>query len=106
MAVTYTWTVTSMNVMQTPEPDFVVIANWRCSGVEGDDSEEMDGTALFPQPEAAGDSFTAYADLTEADVLAWVWTQQSKEGTEATIAGQIKSKKNPPATPQSEALPW
>ena len=106
MAVTYTWTVTSMNVMQTPEPDFVVIANWRCIGVEGDDSEEMDGTALFPQPEAAGDSFTAYADLTEADVLAWVWTQQSKEGAEATIAGQIESKKNPSPTPQSEALPW
>ena len=35
MAITYTWTIESMSVLQTPDPDFVVTANWLCSGTDG-----------------------------------------------------------------------
>ena len=38
MAITYTWTVQNMSVLQTPQPDFVVNAGWNCVGVDSDDA--------------------------------------------------------------------
>ncbi len=107
MATTYTWTVTNMSVLQTPQPDFVVTAAWLCSGVDGDYSAEISGTESFPDQQ--GDEFTPYADLTESEVLDWIWEQMGAFGqsnTEDCVAGQIESEKNPPVSPTSEALPW
>jgi hypothetical protein len=107
MAITYTWTVTNMSVLQTPQPDFVVIANWLCSGVEGAYSAEINGTEYFP--DVQGDSFVPYADLTETLVLEWVTAALGENGVtsaESCVEGQINSEKNPPASPTSEPLPW
>jgi hypothetical protein len=107
MAITYTWTVTNMSVLQTPQPDFVVHAQWLCSGVEGDYSAKIGGNESLPDVE--GDSFTSYADLTESQVLDWVWEQMGPNGkpnSEANVEGQINSEKNPPVSPTSEPLPW
>ena len=107
MAITYTWTVTNMSVLQTPQPDFVVNARWLCSGVEGDNSGEIGGSESFPDEQ--GDNFVPYADLTESQVLDWVWEQMGENGksnSEACVEGQIESEKNPPVSPESEPLPW
>ena len=107
MAITYTWTVTNMSVLQTPQPDFVVGAQWICSGVEGAYTGEIGGIQSFP--DVQGDSFTSYADLTESQVLDWVWDQIGEGGRssfEACVAGQIDSQKNPIVSPTSEPLPW
>lgn len=107
MAITYTWTVTNMSVLQTPQPDFVVSAKWLCSGVEGDYSGETSGIQEFPDQQ--GDDFVPYADLTESQVLDWVWEQMGENGksnAEACAAGQIESEKNPPVSPTQEPLPW
>lgn len=107
MAITYTWTVTNMSVLQTPQPDFVVSAEWLCAGVDGDYSADMSGMQSFPDQQ--GDNFVPYADLTESEVLDWIWEQMGENGksnSEACVEGQINSEKNPPVSPTSEALPW
>lgn len=107
MAITYTWTVTNMSVLQTPQPDFVVNAQWLCTGVDGDYSGEINGIQSFPDQQ--GDNFIPYANLTESEVLGWIWDQmgpEEKSNWEACVAGQIESEKNPPVSPTPEALPW
>ena len=48
-------------------------------------------------PDHTAGGFTAYADLTEADVLAWVWdsSEDFKTDQEANLASQIEDQKNP-----------
>ncbi len=107
MAITYTWTVTNMSVLQTPQPDFVVDAQWLCTGVDGDFSGEISGIQSFPDQQ--GESFVPYKDLTESVVLDWIWDQMGPEGKsnwEACVAGQIESAQNPPVSPTPEPLPW
>ena len=107
MAITYTWTVTNMSVLQTPQPDFVVNAEWLCSGVEDAYSGEIGGVQSFPDQQ--GDDFVPYANLTEAEVLGWIWEQMGANGksnSEACVEGQIESEKNPPVSPTQEPLPW
>lgn len=107
MAITYTWTVTKMSVLQTPEPDFVVIANWNCEGTDGTNVANCDGMARFEQTE--GGDFTPYADLTQAQVIGWVQADLGENGmisVTSNIDGQIDSMVNPPASPEAEPLPW
>ena len=107
MAITYTWTITNMSVLQTPQPDFVVSAAWLCSGVDGTYLAAISGTQSFPDQQ--GENFVPYADLTETQVLDWVWEKMGADGKsnmEACVAGQIESEKNPPVSPESEPLPW
>jgi hypothetical protein len=107
MAITYTWTITSMSVLQTPDPDFVVIANWLCSGTDGTNVAEIDGRSTLTQEE--GSTFIPYADLTEAIVLGWVDDELGENGINSAqkcVEGQINSIVNPPVSPTSEPLPW
>jgi hypothetical protein len=107
MATTYTWTVDAMSVLQTPQPDFVVRVQWTCAGVDGGTTAELSGTQGFDDVE--GDTFTPYANLTEAEVLAWVWEamgDNGKENIEASVNGMIQSEINPPVAPTGEPLPW
>jgi hypothetical protein len=47
--------------------------------------------------------FKPYDEVTEAEVLGWVWGSVDKDETEANLAAQIDAQKNP----TSEAgLPW
>lgn len=107
MAITYTWAVQSMSVMQTPDPDFVVRANWLCSGTDGTHSAEIDGMSKFASQE--GSAFVPYADLTEALVLEWVASELGENGTlsaENCVEGQINSMVTPTVSPSAEPLPW
>jgi len=107
MAITYTWTIESMSVLQTPEPDFVVDANWLCSGTDGTNVAETMGDSTFTVQE--GPTFVPYASLTEALVLGWVTAELGVDGVsnvEASVEGQINSIVTPPVSPTSEPLPW
>ena len=102
---TITWTISQLDcVPQAPEgADYVVTAYWRCSGVDGDYSGTVYATTSFPVVQ--GPSFTPYADLTEAQVLGWVWANGvDKDATEAAVEGQIEAQKNPPIV--APPLPW
>ena len=88
----------------------VTVAHWRCNAEEtvGTDDDAVTytassyGTCGF-SPDASADGFVAYADLTEADVLAWVWDSVDKDSTEAALAAKIEADKNPVST---TGVPW
>ena len=105
MAITYTWAIEGMSTMPTPEPDFVVNVRWKLTGTDGTNTASIDGDSQFSQE---GDTFTPYADLTEAQVLGWVQDQLGENGIanyQANVDGQINSMINPPVTPTAEPLP-
>ncbi len=52
-----------------------------------------------------GEAFTPYADLTQEQVLGWIWANGvDKDATEAAVEQQIENQKNPPIV--SPKLPW
>jgi hypothetical protein len=73
MATVITWNISRLDcVPQTPEgADYVITAHWQCNGVDENYSGSVYGTTGFsvlPNPD-----FIPYADLTQDQVLGWVW---------------------------------
>ena len=82
--------------------DVVITAGWRCNGEQGNYTGTVYGTCSFPAPEG---SFTPYADLTEQQVLGWIWASGvDKDATEAAVEQQIQNQINPPIV--TPPLPW
>lgn len=98
------WKIESMVVkpVDGSYTDCVVTAAWRCTAVDGDHSASNYGSMGFASP--SGD-FIAYADLTEADVLGWVWANGvDKAEVEANVARELDMQVNPPTV--AKPLPW
>ena len=56
-----------------------------------------------------GESFIAFADLKESDVVGWIKNILGDEyiaNIESNIASRINLLKNPPITAQIKELPW
>lgn len=101
---TITWNISQLDcVPQAPEgADYVVTAHWQCNGVDGVYSGQVYSTTSFAVVEGA---FTAYADLTQDQVLGWIWDNGvDKDATEAAVEGQIEAQINPPIV--APPLPW
>jgi len=84
----------------------VIVAHWRVTAEEtvGDVTYTASsyGTCGF-NPDPAAPDFVAYEDLTEADVLAWVYESVDKDATEAALTANIEEQKNPVT---ETGLPW
>lgn len=78
---------------------FIKTAHWQCSGVDGDFNGSVYSTCSW----AVGTPSIPYANVTEAQVLAWVWESVDKEATEAAVAAQIEAQKNPVT---ASGTPW
>ena len=105
MATQITWTITALDcIPQTPEgADYVVTAHWTCSGVDGNYNGSVYSTCSFPVTQSSG--FTPYADLTQDQVLGWIWSNGvDQAATEAAVQQQIDSQINPPIV--QPPLPW
>jgi hypothetical protein len=105
MSTVITWNISVLNcIPQTAEgADYVVTAHWQCNGVDGNYNGSVYSTCSFAVVE--GTSFTPYADLTQAQVLGWVWANGvDKTATEAAVEQQIETQKNPPIV--APPLPW
>ena len=96
---TFNWSLPTLE-RQTVD-GFVFVAHWRCDASDGDFSASSYGTAgFFQYPE----NFTPYDQLTEAQVLEWVWADGvDKDATEAALQAKIDAEKNP-AT--AAGVPW
>ena len=96
----YTWTIA------TCEHDIatggITVAHWRCSAVDGDFTASAYSTAGFT-PDATSPDFKPYDEVTEAEVLGWVWASVDKDETEASLASQIEAQKNPVS---ASGTPW
>ena len=95
-----TWTIA--NLERNVADGGVTVAHWRVTETEtvgeGDDavtySASSYGTVGFT-PDADADGFIAFDDLTEADVLGWVYAEVDQAETEAALAADIAGQKTP-----------
>ena len=93
-----TWTITQLD-RQTSN-GFVTTAHWTASAVDGDYSASTYSTSSW----ADGTPTTPYADLTQEEVLGWIWANGvDKDATEASLASQIALQKNPVS---ATGVPW
>jgi len=96
--MTATWTISQLD-HQTAD-GFVTTAHWQATAVDGDYSASTYATCSWSD----GTPTIAYADLTQEQVLGWVWANGvDKDATEAALAAQIELKKNPV---QATGVPW
>ena len=101
---TYTWTVTAMDCYPQAEgeTDVVFTVHWTCSGVQDTYNGSVYSTCGVPAPTGA---FTPYADLTQEQVLGWIWANGvDKDSAEAAVQAQIDAQITP--TVVQPALPW
>jgi hypothetical protein len=98
------WKIESMVVkpQDGSHSDVVVTAAWRCTAVDGEHSASNYGSMGFASP---GDDFVAYSDLTENEVLGWVWANGvDKAEVEANVARELDMQVNPSTV--NKPLPW
>ena len=101
MAVT--WTISTL---ERNTDDGVVVAHWQASDSETVGEVEHVGSSYGTcgfTPDADADGYTAYADITEAQVIEWVKADVDADAIEASIASQIADSKAPAIT---VGVPW
>lgn len=92
-----TWKI---NTLESNTADgFVSVAHWSATAVDGEHSASAYATVSW----AEGTPTIPYANLTEAEVLNWVWESVDKEATESALAAQIALLKNPV---KATGTPW
>jgi hypothetical protein len=77
---------------------FVTTAHWTCTATDDDFSANAYGSVGF-----SGDLVTPYENLTQEQVLGWVWEQIDKAEIEANLTKQIQAQKNPVSV---AGVPW
>jgi hypothetical protein len=111
MAISTTWSVSNMT--RNEADGGVVTVYWSCVASDGTFSA-TEGGKLRCEPDADADGFVAYADLTEADVLGWVYTSliegeetadEAKARIEANRTGKVQGQIDR-ASAQAEGMPW
>lgn len=105
---TYTWVVDTLWTQTIDgNTDYVVIASYTTTGVDGAYTASISNTAQFST--ASVSPFIPYKDLTNDIVVGWIKQDLGENGIisiEECINGQINSQKNPPVSPQVTPLPW
>jgi hypothetical protein len=101
---TITWTITAMDCSTTEQnPDTVIVCHWACAGTDGTYNASVYSTCSVPAP--TGSAFTPYANLTQEQVLGWIWANGvDQAATEAAVQQQIDNQINPPVV--TPPLPW
>jgi hypothetical protein len=103
--VTFNWIVTQMNCYPQAdgETDVVFTVHWTCAGTDGTYSSSVYNTQAVTY--TAGSPYTPYADLTQDQVLGWIWAAGvDKAATEAAVQQMIDNQINPPVV--TPPLPW
>jgi hypothetical protein len=98
MTIAYNWTITQTDYEVSN--GFITTAHWTATAVDGDYTASIYSTCSW----ADGSPTIPYADVTESEVLQWVWDSGvSKEATEAALAQNIELQKNPVT---ATGTPW
>lgn len=96
--MTITWTISTLE--HRTADGFVTTAHWRATAVDGEHSASIYSTSSWSE----GSPTVPYADLTEEDVLEWVWASGvDKTATEEALATNINEMKNPAS---ATGTPW
>jgi len=103
--MTITWTVTAMDCYPQAEgeTDVVFTVHWTCSGAQDAYSASVYSTCGVTY--VAGTPYTPYNQLTQNQVLGWIWASGvNQAATEAAVQQQINNQIDPPVI--SPPLPW
>jgi hypothetical protein len=85
--------------------DYVLECGWRCTAQDQGFTGTVYGSVSFAPPESLPGTFTPFSQLTQDQVLAWVWASGvDREATEAAVALQLHNLINPPVL--QPPLPW
>ena len=101
MAITYTWNCTTVDTYPTKSDQTDVIFNvhWRLNGVDDTEDKNVgDSYGVVSLDTEDLSTFTAFADITEADVIGWVEAALGEEqvtSIKASIDAQIAEKITP-----------
>ncbi len=107
MAITYDWIFNPLTVKPAEGSltDVVIIVDWRRTAVDGNYASSVYGQVSLGPPNPS--NYTAFADLTKAQVQGWVvasLTQPVVDQYDAGLAQSIADQKNPPTIPLPP--PW
>ena len=103
MSIEIKWIIESLEVKPTEgdKSDVVVNAAWRCLATNGVENASNYSSCTFDAP---SDVFTPYANLTQDQVLTWVWKIVDRAETESIVRQKISDLVSPPSV--RRALPW
>jgi hypothetical protein len=82
--------------------DVVSVVHWRRNASDGDYIAESYGSMSCPTPSST--DFTAYPDLTQAQVESWLDAGLDVETIDNGLVNDIENQKNPPIV--TLPLPW
>jgi hypothetical protein len=118
MDFTYTWKVTGLKVRDQVNadgetlPSAVVQTYWECTGANADGVDgTFSGATPFTAENVPAGSFKAFADLAEADVLAWIQNRVNGDRTyklhiDQQIQKQIEDKAGVVSEINAGSFPW
>lgn len=95
--MTITWRINQLERQSTD--GLVTVVHWGADAVDGEHTASVYSTVSLER----GESFIAFGDLTEAQVLGWVQAAVDKDVVEASLTAQIEAKKQPQIL---TGLPW
>ena len=105
MTIIYTWTVSQMDCYPEVkgETDVVFTVHWQCTGTDNTYNGCVYSTCgVTVNPD---EPFTPYIDLTQEQVLDWIWSSGvNRVATELAVEQQIENQINPPVV--TPPLPW
>lgn len=93
-----TWTIAQLD--RRPEDGFVTNAHWR---VEAQEDNEFFASSYGECVWESGELITPYVNLSEEQVLGWVWQKINKQQVEDYLRSQIDAQKTPP---RISGVPW
>lgn len=105
MSISYTWSIENMAAQKQLDgyTDVVIEVAWTCSGTNGTYYANIPG--LTRVTFTGSSDFTPYSDLTEDQVLSWIWSSGVDQmSVQAQIDNQIELQINPPIV--ILPLPW
>lgn len=96
--MTTIWTISTLD--RQAADGFVTTAHWRATVVDGDYTATIYSTCSW----APGTLTVPYDDVTEAQVLSWIWDSGvDKDATEAALEQNIALQQNPVT---ASGTPW
>ena len=107
MTIMIRWTITEMNCYSQSgdNTDVVFMVHWICSGMDETQGLSVYCISSTASLSAPSNMFTPYADLTQDQVLDWVWASGvDKTATETAVEQYIQNRNSLPTATLS--LPW
>jgi hypothetical protein len=101
--VNLTWTVNNMT--RVVEDGFVVVVDWSCAASATDVQGAFYGGQITYKNDPAEPGFIPYDQLTEAQVLGWVYDGLGDQKTEieTTLTAKVEKQLNPTT---ANGTPW